>query len=94
MIDFHSCPRLAPKVRVRFDSASNQFLLLRPERAMALDATAIDIVRLCTGERTVEGIIAELCNQHSGQKRTTIEQEVLGFLALLRARALVLSGTP
>jgi len=94
VIDFHSRPRLAPKVRLRFDSASNQFLLLRPERAMALDATATDIVRLCTGERTVEGIIAELCNKYKGKRRTAMEQEVLGFLALLRARALVLSGTP
>ena len=57
VIDAASRPRLAAKARLRYDRQEARYLLLYPERGLALNGTALDVVRLCTGERTVAGIV-------------------------------------
>ncbi|MGH8697537.1 MAG: pyrroloquinoline quinone biosynthesis peptide chaperone PqqD, partial [Burkholderiales bacterium] len=84
-------PRLAPKVRVRFDAKSERFMLLYPERGMELNPTAADIVRLCTGELTLAEIVARLAEKYAPQPRATIEREVIQFLDALAERGLVRS---
>jgi coenzyme PQQ biosynthesis protein PqqD len=84
-------PRLAPKVRLRFDAKSERFMLLYPERGMALNPTAADIVQLCTGELTVAEIVARLAEKYAPQSPATIEREVLAFLASLADRGLLRS---
>jgi coenzyme PQQ biosynthesis protein PqqD len=84
-------PRLAPKVRLRFDAKSERYMLLYPERGMALNPTAADIVQLCTGELTVAEIVARLAEKYAPQPRATIEREVIAFLDAMVERALVRS---
>jgi pyrroloquinoline quinone biosynthesis protein D len=90
MIALDARPRLAPKVRLRFDAQTNRHLLLYPERGMQLNGTGADIVRLCTGEHTVSEIIAQLSSKYA-QPTETIEQEVVRFLDALAERALIRS---
>jgi len=82
-------PRLAPKVRLRLDQKTNRHMLLYPEKGMQLNATAADIVQLCTGEYTVEEIVARLAEKYVSQPRATIEREVQTFLGALAERALL-----
>ena len=82
-------PRLAAKARLRFDARTSRYLLLYPEKGMQLNGTAADIVRLCTGERTVAEIIAELATKYAPQPRASIEREVLSFLTALEERQLI-----
>ena len=82
-------PRLAAKARLRFDARTSRYLLLYPEKGMQLNGTAADIVRLCTGERTVAEIIAELAGKYSGQPRESLEREVTTFLSALEDRQLI-----
>jgi len=91
MIAGDARPRLAPKVRLRYDAKSERFMLLYPERGMELNPTAADIVRLCTGELTVAEIVAQLAEKYAPQPRETIEREVLQFLGALADRGLVQS---
>ena len=91
MITPDARPRLAPKVRLRFDAKSERFMLLYPERGMELNPTAADIVQLCTGELTVAEIVAQLAGKYAPQPRATIEHEVLAFLASLADRGLLRS---
>ncbi len=84
-------PRLAPKVRLRHDAKTGRDLLLWPERGMQLNPTAADIVRLCTGERTVAEIVAQLTAKYAPQPSEVIEREVLSFLTALTERALLRS---
>ena len=64
-------------------------MLLYPERGLVLNATAADVVRLCTGEHTVGGIVdAARPARTRDEPREDVEREVLGFLgAHGRARA-------
>lgn len=64
-------------------------MLLYPERGLLLNATAADIVQLCTGEHTVEEIVARLVATYAGQGREAVEREALTFLAEIHARGLL-----
>ena len=89
MIALDARPRLAPKVRLRFDAKSGKHLLLYPEKGMQLNGTAADIVQLCQGELSVREIIRALSERYPQQAPELIEREVLSFLASLSERALI-----
>jgi pyrroloquinoline quinone biosynthesis protein D len=81
-------PRLAEKARLRYDRKEGRYLLLYPERGLLLNATAADVVQLCTGEHTVAAIVERLSEKYV-QDRPTIEREVSVLLAALRERGLL-----
>ncbi len=84
-----SRPKLASKVRLRWDKREGKYLLLYPERGLLLNATAADIVQLCTGEHTVGGIVGQLVAKYPGKAREEIEREVTAFLTQIQARGLL-----
>jgi coenzyme PQQ biosynthesis protein PqqD len=92
MIALTSRPRLAPKARVRYDRRGRQYMLLYPERGLALNATAAAIVSLCTGEHTVEAIVEQLAAQSTTEPREQVEQDVLTFLQAMADRGLMRDG--
>lgn len=92
MISADTRPRLAAKARLRWDRKDGRYMLLYPERGLALNATAADIVRLCTGELTVGAIVDRLATTYSQQPREAVEREVLGFLARMAERGLIDDG--
>jgi coenzyme PQQ biosynthesis protein PqqD len=83
-----SRPVLAPKARLRHDRRRGGWLLLYPERGLALNTTGMEIVRRCTGDYTISRIAAELADG-TGAAPETVEREVLAFVEALAARALV-----
>jgi coenzyme PQQ biosynthesis protein PqqD len=93
VIDAASRPRLASKARLRYDRQGERYLLLYPERGLALNGTAVDVVRLCTGEHTVADIVEWLTGKYTDQPSEVVEREVLTFLATLADRGLV-QGDP
>jgi coenzyme PQQ biosynthesis protein PqqD len=85
----HTVPRLAPKVRLRFDAHSGKHMLLYPERGLELTETAARIAALCSQELTVDAIIDQLVATHEGAPRARLEAEVMAFLGALQARGLL-----
>jgi coenzyme PQQ biosynthesis protein PqqD len=77
MIDLSTRPRLTQKARLRRDAKSGRDMLLYPERGMELNATGAEILKLCTGERTVAEIVATLAARHAPAPPERIEREVL-----------------
>jgi pyrroloquinoline quinone biosynthesis protein D len=84
-------PRLAPKVRLRWDRKDERYMLLYPERGLVLNATAADVVKLCTGEHTVAAIVERLAEKYAPQPAAAIEREVLTFLHAMVDRGLIRS---
>jgi pyrroloquinoline quinone biosynthesis protein D len=84
-------PRLAPKVRLRWDRKDERYMLLYPERGLVLNATAADVVKLCTGEHTVAAIVERLAEKYAPQPAAAIEREVLTFLHAMADRGLIRS---
>lgn len=93
MISPTSRPRLAPKVRVRFDRRGQQYMLLYPEKGLALNSTAAAVVSLCTGEHTVEAIVEHLAAKCETESRERVEHEILAFLQDMADRGLVKDGS-
>ncbi len=71
--------RLAPYVRLSFDQARGQHVLLAPESVSVLNGAGAAILGLCDGRRTV----AEIVGQLSGQYDRVAEDEVQQFIARL-----------
>ena len=82
-------PRLQSKARLRWDEVEKRYMLVFPEAALMLNETAPEILKLCDGDRTVEGIVDALAQRFSGADRKAIEEDVIGFLTRIRARGLL-----
>jgi pyrroloquinoline quinone biosynthesis protein D len=80
-----SRPELAPYVRLTFDRAREQHVLLGPESVVLLNRTAADILGLCDGQRTVAEIVDEL----QGRYDRVVDNEVEHFIARLVAKRCV-----
>jgi coenzyme PQQ biosynthesis protein PqqD len=88
-MDDRSRPRLASKARLRQDRVTGKSLLLYPERGLALNDTAAEILALCTGEATISEIIEQLAGKYGAEKRPALEAEVRAFLQSLADRNLL-----
>jgi pyrroloquinoline quinone biosynthesis protein D len=82
-------PRLAAKARLRWDRKDARFMLLYPERGLVLNATAADVVQLCTGQLQVADIVDQLVSKYASQRREDVEREVLQFLTRMAERGLI-----
>jgi coenzyme PQQ biosynthesis protein PqqD len=82
-------PRLSPKARLRWDEVEKRFMLVFPEAALMLNETAPEILKLCDGEHTIEGIVDDLAGRFVGIDREAIKEDVTGFLTRMKKRGLV-----
>jgi coenzyme PQQ biosynthesis protein PqqD len=81
--------RLAARARLHFDRHAEQWLLLYPERGLALNPTAVEIVRLLTGEHTLEAIVARIAADAPLDARATVGRDVARFVDALASRCLL-----
>lgn len=89
MISTETRPRLASKARLRYDRRGERYMLLWPETGMVLNATATEIVKLCTGEHTVTGIVERLAERYTTAPREALERQVMDFLTAMADRGLM-----
>jgi pyrroloquinoline quinone biosynthesis protein D len=78
-----SRPRLAPGCRLG-ENAQQLQVLQMPERALRLSGPSLEIVQRCDGKHTVAEIIAELQKLYSKANPRKVEDDILGYLALLQ----------
>jgi len=77
-----SSPRLAPGCRLNEKNQQPRTLLM-PERALRLNGPSLEIVERCDGKHTVQQIISEVQKIYSKAEPQRVEQDILGYLALL-----------
>jgi pyrroloquinoline quinone biosynthesis protein D len=73
-------PRLAPGVRLHFDTTRNAWVLLAPERVIETEGPASEILRRCDGTRTVDQIVDELAALYTADRA-----EIAGYVAEMLA---------
>jgi pyrroloquinoline quinone biosynthesis protein D len=78
----NSRPRLAPGCRL--GENNQQRVLLMPERALRLNGPSLEIVERCDGKHTVQQIVLDLQKIYSEANAQKVEQDILGYLALLQ----------
>jgi pyrroloquinoline quinone biosynthesis protein D len=59
-------PRLATGARLQYDEVRAEPVLLFPEGVVRLNATAVDVLELCDGQRSIDDIVAALAARYDG----------------------------
>jgi pyrroloquinoline quinone biosynthesis protein D len=72
-------PKMPPYLKLRHDTGRGRWVLLAPERILSPDQTAVAVLQLCDGQRTVEEIAAKLAEEYSAPA-DVIEADVLELL--------------
>jgi pyrroloquinoline quinone biosynthesis protein D len=65
IVDRRTQPYLPPYLKLRHDAGRGRWVLLAPERILSPDQTAVAVLQLCDGKRTVEEIAATLAKEYS-----------------------------
>ena len=82
-------PRLVTGARLRYDEVREEHLLLVPEGAVRLNATAAAVLELCDGERSADDIAAALSERYAG---ADVSADVAELLGGMRDRGLVIDA--
>lgn len=72
-------PYLPSYLKLRHDAGRGRWVLLAPERILSPDQTAVAVLQLCDGKRTVEEIAAKLAEDYSAPVEV-IRADVLELL--------------
>jgi len=79
IVDRETRPYLPPYLKLRHDAGRDRWVLLAPERILSPDQTAVAVLKLCDGKRTVEEIAAALAAEYSAPV-DVIQTDVLDLL--------------
>ena len=73
-------PALPPHIKLRHDAGRGRWHVLAPERVFEPDDTAVAVLKLCDGARTVGDIAVELAKEYNAPK----EEIVADIIAMLQ----------
>ncbi len=82
-------PRLATGARLRYDEVREEHVLLIPEGAVRLNATAAQVLELCDGERSLDDIVGALSARFEGAE---VRDDVLELVDAMAQRGLVVDA--
>ena len=74
-----SRPVLPRHAKLKFDQTRQRWVILAPERVLAPDEIAVEVLQLCDGARNVEAIIDQLATKYSAE-RAAIATDVIAML--------------
>jgi pyrroloquinoline quinone biosynthesis protein D len=82
-------PRLVTGARLRYDEVREEHLLLIPEGAVRLNASAAEVLELCDGERSLDDIVGALSQRYDG---ADLRDDVLELVGAMEQRGLVVDA--
>ena len=74
-----SRPRLPRHAKLKFDETRQVWVILAPERVLAPDEIAVEVLQLCDGVRSVEQMIDQLAEKYAAD-RNAIATDVIAML--------------
>jgi pyrroloquinoline quinone biosynthesis protein D len=74
-----SRPVLPRHARLKFDATRQRWVILAPERVLAPDDIAVEVLQLCDGIRSVEAMIDQLAEKYTAE-RGAIATDVIAML--------------
>ncbi len=74
-----SRPVLPRHAKLKFDETRRVWVLLAPERVLAPDEIAVEVLQLCDGLRSVEAMVDQLAAKYAAE-RGAIATDVIAML--------------
>ena len=78
-VDEASRPVLPRHARLKYDETRQRWVILAPERVLAPDEIAVEVLQLCDGVRSVETVIDQLAAKYTAE-RAAIATDVIAML--------------
>lgn len=82
-------PKLAAGTRLQWDAVRERTVLLFPEGALALNATAAAVLELCDGTRTIDQLSEKLRGRYKG---TEVRGDIVALVEAIAARGLLVDA--
>ena len=73
-----SRPILPRHAKLKFDETRQVWVILAPERVMAPDEIAVEVLQLCDGVRSVEAMVDQLAEKYAAE-RSAISTDVIAM---------------
>src|SRR5438309_10915766 len=83
-----SRPVLPRHAKLKFDETRQVWVILAPERVLAPDEIAVEVLQLCDGVRSVEQMVDQLAVKYAAE-RGAISADVIAMLQDLADQALL-----
>ena len=74
-----SRPKLPRHARLKFDETRQVWVILAPERVLAPDEIAVEVLQLCDGDRNVDQMVDLLATKYAAD-RAAISSDVIAML--------------
>ena len=74
-----SRPILPRHAKLKFDETRQVWVILAPERVLAPDETAVEVLQLCDGVRSVSQVVDQLARKYAAE-REAIATDVIAML--------------
>src|ERR1700731_995983 len=74
-----SRPVLPRHTKLKYDATRQRWVILAPERVLAPDEIAVEVLQLCDGVRSVEQMIDQLAEKYTAE-RGAISGDVIAML--------------
>jgi pyrroloquinoline quinone biosynthesis protein D len=74
-----SRPVLPRHAKLKFDDTRKVWVILAPERVLAPDETAVEVLKLCDGARSVADVVDQLAARYAAP-REAISADVIAML--------------
>ena len=74
-----SRPQLPRHAKLRFDDTRQRWVILAPERVLAPDDIAVEVLQLCDGDRNVDQMVDMLAAKYTAD-RAAISSDVIAML--------------
>jgi coenzyme PQQ biosynthesis protein PqqD len=89
VIDASFVPKLAKKARLKHDRHESRWMIVYPERGLALNDSAAAIAQEMDGVRTIGEIAAILASRYGEDARDSILRDAIAFVTELRDKGLL-----
>jgi pyrroloquinoline quinone biosynthesis protein D len=74
-----SRPKLPRHAKLKFDETRQVWVILAPERVLAPDEIAVEVLQLCDGARSLDAVIDQLATKYAAE-RAAIASDVIAML--------------
>ncbi|MFA5900875.1 MAG: pyrroloquinoline quinone biosynthesis peptide chaperone PqqD [Hyphomicrobium sp.] len=88
VITADSKPVMPPYIKMRHDAGRGRWIILAPERLFDPDPIAVEVLKLCDGERSVSTITDQLAKDYNAP-REDIEADIIAMLQDLADKGVV-----
>lgn len=90
IIDGSATPSMPRHIKMRHDPGRGRWIILAPERLFDPDEIAVEVLKLCDGERAVSDIVAAMAKEYNAPEEE-IRDDIIAMLQDLSDKGVIVT---